>query len=149
MSETKIFNSAYTTVPYVKAGLDESQHWRLLVKGTVQGVGFRPFVFRLAKKLGLNGRVYNNSTGVIIDLEGKPEALEKFLVQLKSEKPPASTITEVKREILPLQYWGDFQIQKSAGKQELKLHVAADIATCPDCEQEIFDFKAKRYEYPF
>src|SRR4030066_1879429 len=149
MSETKIFNSAYTTVPDVKAGLDESQHWRLLVKGTVQGVGFRPFVFRLAKKLGLTGRVYNNSTGVIIDLEGKSETLEKFLVQLKSEKPPASTITEVNREILPLQYCGDFQIQKSAGKQELKLHVPADIATCPDCEREIFDFKDKRYEYPF
>lgn len=125
------------------------QHWRFLVKGTVQGVGFRPFVYRLANRLGLKGRVYNNSTGVIIDSEETPETLKCFSELLSAEKPPAANITKIDREVLPLQHYQGFKIWKSADKQELRLHVPADIATCGECQKEILDSLDRRYGYPF
>jgi hydrogenase maturation protein HypF len=106
-------------------------------------------VYRLAQNLKLNGRVYNNSIGVIIDLEGNTETLRRFLEHLSNQKPPAANITELEKEILPLQGYQGFKIWKSAEKQELKLHVPADIATCADCEQEIFDQTDRRNDYPF
>ena len=127
----------------------ELQHWRIVVRGTVQGVGFRPFVYRLAQDLKLHGRGYKNSTGGIIDLEGNTETLRRFLELLSNKKPPAANITELEKEILPLQNYQDFKIWKSAEKQELKLHLPADIATCEDCEQEIFDQTDRRNDYPF
>ncbi|OGC77391.1 MAG: carbamoyltransferase HypF [candidate division Zixibacteria bacterium RBG_16_50_21] len=125
------------------------QHWRLLVKGTVQGVGFRPFVFRLAQSLGLKGKVCNNSSGVIIDLEGDSTNLARLMELLRAQKPTAANITDIERVILPLQSYPDFKIWKSSEKQELKLHVPADIAICPECEKEIFNPADRRYNYPF
>jgi hydrogenase maturation protein HypF len=127
----------------------EIQHWRLLAKGTVQGVGFRPFVFRLAQSLGLKGKVCNNSSGVVIDLEGDTKNLARFIELLRTQKPTAANITDIEREILPLQSYPDFKIWKSSEKQELKLHVPADIAICQECEKEIFSPADRRYHYPF
>src|SRR4030065_2329466 len=86
----------------------EIQHWRLLAKGTVQGVGFRPFVFRLAQSLGLKGKVCNSSSGVKIDLEGDTKNLVRFIELLRAQKPTAANITDIEREILPLQSYPDF-----------------------------------------
>ena len=124
-------------------------HFRLLVKGTVQGVGFRPFVYRLAQKLNLKGEVLNSSAGVVIDLEGDPGNLDTFVELLQMEKPPAANLTEIHKLILPLQHYQEFKIGKSPAKKELELHIPADIATCPDCEKEIFDPADRRFEYPF
>jgi len=149
MTNGQVLISECTYQKEVRVVSKELQHWRIVVRGTVQGVGFRPFVYRLAQNLKLNGRVYNNSTGVIIDLEGNTETLRRFLELLSNQKPPAANITELEKEILPLQHYQGFEIRKSAEKQALKLHVPADIATCADCEQEIFDQTDRRNDYPF
>ncbi len=149
MAKGQALISGCTYQKEAEAPCRNTSHYRFLVKGTVQGVGFRPFVFRLAHRLGLKGRVYNNSSGVIIDLEGEAEALKLFPELLKAERPPACNISEIDWDVLPLQNYQDFRIGKSTDKQELKLHVPADIATCAECEKEIFETGNRRYNYPF
>ena len=149
MADGQLLISECSYRPEVEAATEELQHWRLLVRGTVQGVGFRPFVYRLAQSLNLKGRVSNNSSGVVIDLEGERREIVLFMDLLQAKKPVAANITEVVKQILPLEHFSDFQIVKSTGKEELKLHLPADLATCPDCEQEIFDSSNRRWAYPF
>ncbi len=122
---------------------------KIAVRGAVQGVGFRPFAFRLAAELGLTGRVNNSSQGVFIEVEGPRAALEKFLLRLEAEKPPRSFIQSLEAAWLdPIGYAG-FEIRESdAGGGKTAL-VLPDIATCPDCLRDIFDPKNRRYRYPF
>jgi len=122
---------------------------KIAVRGAVQGVGFRPFVFRLAEELKLAGWVNNSPQGVFIEVEGPRAALEKFLLRLETEKPPRSFIQSMESSWLDAVGFKKFEIRASetgGGKTAL---VMPDIATCPDCLREIFDPKNRRHRYPF
>jgi hydrogenase maturation protein HypF len=125
------------------------QRLKLVVRGAVQGVGFRPFVFRLAAELGLAGWVNNSSQGVFIEVEGTRGALERFLLRLESDQPPRSFIQSLEASWLdPIGYVG-FEIRQSETGGDRITLVLPDIATCSDCFREIFDPKNRRYRYPF
>ena len=124
---------------------------RLRVKlvGAVQGVGFRPFVYRVAKELNLKGYVLNDPSGVEIEVEGEKENLDLFLKRLHAEKPPLARIYSQEIEFLPPAGYQDFEIKKSLEKGEKEVVVLPDIATCEDCLRELFDPNDRRYLYPF
>ncbi len=122
---------------------------RICLTGAVQGVGFRPFVFRLAAELDLSGWVLNDGAGLVIEVEGPPADLERFLLRLDSEKPPAAVV--LTREISYLAPAGlrRFEIlpsDKSAGRTAA---VLPDLATCPQCLAELRDPANRRGGYPF
>jgi len=129
-----------------KDGIIQRKIW---VHGVVQGVGFRPFVYRLAHEHNLNGWVRNTSAGVEIELEGSPNALQAFLSDLRAQAPPLAHIESVEvADAVPTGYRG-FEIRHSqarAGRYQL---VSPDIATCADCLRELFDPRDRRYRYPF
>jgi hydrogenase maturation protein HypF len=119
------------------------------VKGVVQGVGFRPFVYQMAHARGLTGWVTNTSGEVRIEVEGLPDALEKFLGDLEEKAPPQSHITDIMSIKLEPFGYNKFVIRESmaeAGKYQL---ISPDLATCPECRAEIFDPADRRYRYPF
>ena len=126
-----------------------STRLKLAVRGAVQGVGFRPFVFRLAKKLKLNGWVNNSPQGVFIEVEGGRPALKDFLQRLESEKPPRSFIQSLETSWLDSVGYQAFEIRASEGGGDKTALVLPDIATCPDCLREIYDPQNRRYRYPF
>jgi hydrogenase maturation protein HypF len=122
---------------------------RLTIRGAVQGVGFRPFVFRLATELGLSGWVNNSSQGVFAELEGDHSQVQKFILRIEAEKPPRSFIQSLESSWLdPVGYHG-FEIRASDPGGAKTALVLPDIATCSDCVQEIFDPNNRRYRYPF
>jgi len=120
------------------------------VAGAVQGVGFRPFCYRTALRLGLNGYVLNNLGGVEIVLEGKPASITSFIAELKSSPPPASRITSIDTHAVEFQGFNDFKIIASkAGQASQELQVSADLATCEACKKEILNTADRRAAYPF
>ncbi|WP_423792125.1 carbamoyltransferase HypF [Methanocaldococcus indicus] len=120
---------------------------KVIVKGIVQGVGFRPFIYRLAKKLNLKGYVKNLGNVVEIHLEG--ENIDKFLSLLKKEKPPLAKIEYIEVEKTTPKNFKDFEIIKSSDYSDLGI-IPADISICEECLKEIFDKNNKRrYLYPF
>ena len=122
---------------------------RLTIRGGVQGVGFRPCVYRLACELNLAGWVNNTSQGVTIELEGMRPSVDKFLLRLEAEKPPRSFIQSVETVWLaPLGLVG-FEIRESDSTGEIYTIVLPDIATCPECLREILDPSNRRHDYPF
>ncbi len=122
---------------------------RLRVAGLVQGVGFRPYVHRLATELGLTGHVGNDMRGVFIEVEGTNEAAEEFVRRLVPEAPGASRIDEVlTRPMAPSGATG-FTIVESRGHGTVRTFVSPDIATCGDCLAELFDPADRRARYPF
>lgn len=123
--------------------------YRIQINGVVQGVGFRPFVYNLAKSLNLKGFVSNDTTGVIIEIEGENTLLDKFLNGLKKERPSISQIYKIKIEKLQPKNYHDFIIEKSISNEEITLDILPDIATCKYCLKEMYDFLNKRYLYPF
>ena len=122
---------------------------KLAVRGAVQGVGFRPFVFRLAEELKLAGWVNNSPQGVFIEAEGPRAALEKFLLRLEAEKPVLSFIQSMESFWLDAVGFKKFEIRESETGGDKTALVMPDIATCPDCLREISDPKNRRYRYPF
>jgi hydrogenase maturation protein HypF len=122
---------------------------KLTVRGAVQGVGFRPFAFRLATELGLAGWVNNSPQGVFIEVEGPRAELEKFLLRLEIEKPPRSFIQSLEASWLDTIGFTNFEIRPSETGGNKTALVLPDIATCPDCLREIFDPKNRRHRYPF
>jgi len=122
---------------------------KLTVRGAVQGVGFRPFVFRLATGLRLAGWVNNSPQGVFIEVEGPALELEKFLLRLEAEKPPRSFIQSLEASWLDAVGFDKFEIRPSETGGDKTALVLPDIATCPDCLREIFDPRNRRYRYPF
>jgi hydrogenase maturation protein HypF len=121
----------------------------LRVKGIVQGVGFRPFVYTLATRLGLDGTVRNTSQGVEIFLEGSAKSLNAFTRKLQSSPPPLARIDSV--DISESEYIGlnGFSILDSQSESGEFLPVPADIAICDECRRELFDPKDRRHRYPF
>jgi hydrogenase maturation protein HypF len=122
---------------------------RISVRGAVQGVGFRPFVHRLATNLELTGWVNNSTQGVTIEVEGEREVLEKFLLSLQAEKPPRSSIQSLESSWLEPAGLSEFTIRASDCAGAKTALVLPDIATCTDCLREIFDPADRRYRYPF
>ncbi len=122
---------------------------RITLRGAVQGVGFRPFVFRLASDMGLGGWVNNSPQGVFIEVEGKREDLECFLVRLRTDKPPLSSIQSLESSYLDPVGFGSFEVRESDSAGQKSALVMPDIATCPDCLAEIIDPSNRRYLYPF
>ena len=123
---------------------------QILVRGVVQGVGFRPFVFSLATKRSLKGWVLNNSDGVLIDVEGKARSIEKFIEDLKLTPPPLAVIETVESKILlSPAYYKEFCIVESNGNGLKSVPVSVDTATCADCIREMFTPGDRRFQYPF
>jgi len=121
---------------------------RAVVRGAVQGVGFRPFVFRLATEMDLPGWVINSAQGVFIEVEGDEAALRNFLKRLESEKPAVSFIQSLESSFLDPVGFEVFEIRESSGGEKTAL-ILPDLATCPDCLREINDPANRRYRYPF
>jgi len=119
------------------------------LKGAVQGVGFRPFVFRLATELGLKGWVINDSSGVEIEVEGEEHVLQTFLIRLNAEKPPLAHIYSQEVEYLEDKGYENFEIRESKEKGKKEVLVLPDIATCDECLKELFNPQDRRYMYPF
>jgi hydrogenase maturation protein HypF len=123
---------------------------QILVRGIVQGVGFRPFVFSLARRRALRGQVLNNATGVLIDIEGECATIEQFIKELETDAPTLSLIESVERtDNLDPAHYQDFRIIESAQGGEQFTPISADIATCADCLRELFNQRDRRYRYPF
>jgi hydrogenase maturation protein HypF len=120
------------------------------VSGIVQGVGFRPTVWRLARECGLVGRVWNDAEGVSIHAWGSPESLEILVQRLQAEQPPLSRIEKIVRTTLDEaeEAPGEFRIVASR-EGEVRTGVVADAATCPECLAEVLDTANRRYRYPF
>jgi hydrogenase maturation protein HypF len=122
---------------------------RLRVEGVVQGVGFRPYVHRLAAELGLDGFVRNDARGALIEAEGPPEAIEALLARLPAEAPAAAVIERILREAVPARGERGFGIVESARAGTPDAQVSPDLATCEACLRELFDPADRRYRYPF
>jgi hydrogenase maturation protein HypF len=123
---------------------------QIQVRGIVQGVGFRPYVYSLAERRALKGRVLNNCAGVLIDVEGEEHAIEQFVKELKGHPPPLAEIEAFERRdgLTPVNY-RDFLIIESDTAGEKFTPISADVATCRDCLRELFDPSDRRYRYPF
>ena len=122
---------------------------RIEVRGIVQGVGFRPWIYRLATEEGLAGCVRNDATGVTIDAFGSEDALDDFVRRLESCPPPSAEIRELRSCAIPLAEVNVFRIVQSEEAAERRVSIPADLATCPACVSEIFDPANRRYRYPF
>ncbi len=125
------------------------QRTHIVIRGAVQGVGFRPFVYRLALELGLQGWVLNSGEGVFIEVQGPREKLEEFLLRLQSEKPPRSFVQSLEATYLDPAEFAGFEIRSSSSGGDRNTLVLPDIATCPDCLAEVLDPSDRRYRYPF
>lgn len=122
---------------------------RLTIHGAVQGVGFRPYVYRLAGEYGLTGWVRNDSRGVFIEAEGRSNLLETFLLRLQNEVPPLAFIVSLEFSYLdPIGYHG-FEIRQSDQAMEKTAYILPDIATCADCRREILTPDDRRAGYSF
>ena len=120
------------------------------VRGIVQGVGFRPFVYRLARRYIITGWVLNDMDGVFIHAEGEPKLLDEFVTELHMDPPAAAEVREVELKEVPLQDCTKFEIRESLAEdaEEVTL-VSADLGICDDCARELFDPADRRYRYPF
>lgn len=125
------------------------QRAKILVRGAVQGVGFRPFIYRLAQELGLTGWVQNSTEGVSIHVEGADHTLEDFLVRVESEKPPSSVIQSFEYSIVDPVGHTRFEIRQSDPSGEKSTLVLPDIAVCAACRNETWDPSNRRFRYPF
>jgi hydrogenase maturation protein HypF len=119
------------------------------ITGIVQGVGFRPFIFRLATENHLTGFITNTAAGVSIEVEGAAEAVEEFLARLPKEVPPLAHITNIVIADRPSDHDIDFRILPSRAGEERRVLIAPDVAICDDCLAELLDPSDRRFRYPF
>jgi hydrogenase maturation protein HypF len=146
---TRTFRAGCET-PWTSAdGGRAMERWAIEIQGIVQGVGFRPFVHGLAARHGLGGFVRNRTGTVLIEVEGEPESLDRFLAELRGSPPPLSRIERLAWE--KRQPLGDreFRVQRSEDDGESPVFLSPDVATCADCLAELADPKDRRYAYPF
>jgi hydrogenase maturation protein HypF len=123
---------------------------RIEIRGVVQGVGFRPWVYRLATEEGLSGRVRNDEAGVTIEAFGSADALEVFTRRLRASAPAASAIETLSAYEIPSEPLESFSISRSHDAAvDRQLSIPPDLATCPACLSEVFDPTDRRYRYPF
>ena len=124
------------------------QRVQVNISGIVQGVGFRPFVYRLAHKLSLSGCVYNSGQGVKIELQGLEPTIQEFIQQLKEDPPTLSRIETINTEALEIKKEETFTIERSA-QEQTSTSIPPDIALCESCLREFQDPNNRRYHYPF
>jgi hydrogenase maturation protein HypF len=122
---------------------------KVTVRGVVQGVGFRPFVYRLATQLELNGWVLNAAHGVFIEVEGARDKVHSFLLRLEKEKPPLAVIQSLEFSLLDTVGYDGFDIRYSERSGRKTVLILPDVAVCTDCLREILDPENRRYRYPF
>lgn len=127
--------------------MPEARRW--LVDGRVQGVGFRPFVFRLAQRFQLTGWVQNLSGQVLIEAEGAPDALDHFAVALIKEAPPLARPHLTSVESIPSLQLDHFEIVSSSARSDAEVHIPPDYFLCEDCRREMLNPQDRRYRYPF
>lgn len=128
---------------------NDAKRERLTVEGTVQGVGFRPFVYRLAQELGLTGYVQNTPAGIIIEIEGADTPLAAFKKALQERKPPQARFLKLDNTPLTTEGGHDFIIRPSEAGDEMTALMLPDLAICGDCLHEMNDPADRRYRYPF
>jgi len=121
----------------------------ITVEGTVQGVGFRPFVYSLAFRLGLGGYVKNQAGRVFIEVEGESATLDRFLTELEASPPQLSRIETVAWERRPTAHESHFRIETSDRNASGSIFISPDVATCDECLAELLDPANRRYGYPF
>ena len=120
------------------------------LRGIVQGVGFRPFVYNLAQRYDLKGWVLNSSEGIIIEIEGRRENINNFVIDVQEKSPPLAVIEEMEvKENHPLRGYADFEIRESKEEKGKFVPVSPDISICEDCQRELFNPGDRRYLYPF
>ncbi len=122
---------------------------KIEVRGIVQGVGFRPFVYKLAKKYGLKGWVLNSSSSVLIHIEGDVLDIEKFTKSLELEKPAPAKIDSIVVKDSNFEGFREFEIRSSVEIKDEFQPISPDLATCDECLRELFDPQDRRYLYPF
>lgn len=122
---------------------------RVQIRGVVQGVGFRPFVYRLAHASGVTGWVQNGENGVEIHAEGNSGDLERFLQAICTHAPPASRIASVEAQDAPPENFREFVIRESVKRRRPTTRVSPDLPVCEDCLRELFDPSDRRYGYPY
>jgi len=122
---------------------------RARVDGTVQGVGYRPFVYRLAGELGIAGWVLNDERGVLVEAEGPPDAVHVFLARLRADAPPLAEVRGVEAQDVPVVGEPGFEIVSSVHGGAATAPVTPDSATCEDCLAELADPADRRHRYPF
>jgi hydrogenase maturation protein HypF len=119
------------------------------VRGIVQGVGFRPFIYALAQRHGLTGLVRNDAEGVYIEAEGPPEELELFLQDIEEKAPPLAVVESVAWRPLAVRKERGFRIEESREGTRRRALISPDVATCGECVAELFNPSDRRYRYPF
>lgn len=139
----------FTGVAQGQAMGEQREGRRIEVHGTVQGVGFRPWVYRLACEEGIAGRVRNDPEGVTIEAFGQGAALESFLRKLRLSPPGAASISDLETAVIPAEPARGFSIVESRGAGRRRVSIPPDLAVCPDCLREVFDPADRRYRYPF
>ena len=122
---------------------------RVRISGVVQGVGFRPFVYRVAAAHGVRGWVRNDEDGVHVHAEGSPSALAAFVAELRSDPPPAAHVVRFDVADIAPEHCASFEIRESAGGGRPTVRVSPDLPLCADCRRELFDSADRRYGYPY
>ncbi len=125
------------------------RRYRLFVRGIVQGVGFRPFLFSLAAKHKLTGFVFNQSEGVSLEIQGKHESIDSFIHTLRTAPPPLAVIDEIEMEEIEACAEAAFRIVESVSQADASTPISPDIATCDNCLRELLDPRDRRFRYPF
>src|SRR5579871_1457214 len=126
-----------------------AQRLRLTLRGAVQGVGFRPFVYRLATEMALTGWVLNSSSGLVVEVEGPPDDLRRFEQRIELERPRASVVNTREAAWIPAEGSTQFEIHHSETDSAKSVNVLPDLATCAECREEFFNPANRRFEYPF
>jgi hydrogenase maturation protein HypF len=123
--------------------------YQIRIKGIVQGVGFRPHVYRLAEEFNLSGWVLNSSAGVFVEVEGKARQVEEFARRVVDDPPPLAWIRSCEIIEIGLQGFNKFEIRESENQDEMVVMVSPDIAICSECRQEVTEPHDRRHGYPF
>lgn len=129
--------------------LNHLNTYHIHLTGQVQGIGFRPFVFRLARFFGINGWVNNSSDGLHVEFNADPETANMILEKLVKESPALARITGQKMHIVAPQNFSDFQIRTSSSSEQPDLLLTPDFALCAECRKELTDSNNRRFGYPF
>jgi hydrogenase maturation protein HypF len=131
------------------AGTAAREGRRIAIRGTVQGVGFRPWVYRVARESHVSGRVRNDTGGVTIEAFGTPEEVQRFLEGLSAAMPPAAVIDELSSEPIPFESAPGFSILPSESAAAERVSIPPDLPVCPACLAELTDPSNRRFQYPF
>ena len=134
-------------LPTVAEDMRLARRWR--VGGRVQGVGFRPFIYRLAHRFELSGWVRNDGGEVVVQAQGSAEQLRSFGIALRAEAPPAARVERIDETAVAAESRTGFMIEQSTAGAEQRVHLPADLFACDDCLVEMRDPSARRYRYPF